>query len=312
MSEKILIVGTGAIGSFYGSLLARAGQHVSVVVRSDYDVVKSKGIDVESTLGNWNFKPQYVVKTAAEYPEQADYVVICTKVTEQVNRAELIRAVVAPETAIVLIQNGIDVEPEIAQAFPDNLLISGLAFICATRTQPGHVHHTAYGRLAVGDFPNGISDKTTRLAAMFNDSGIECRTTDNVVTARWQKTVWNAPFNPISVLSDGLDTQTVLSTQESFLRAIMSEVAAIAEACKHPLRKNVVDLNIESTRSMPPYKTSMLIDYEHGRSMETEAILGNVVRAGQSVGVDHPNLSALYALMKLKEAQIARRAEKSS
>ncbi|HFD12532.1 MAG TPA: 2-dehydropantoate 2-reductase [Crenotrichaceae bacterium] len=304
MAENILIVGAGAIGCFYGSLLARAGQRVSMVVRSDYEIAQAHGITVESILGHWNFKPEHIVKTARDYPEQAAYVVLCTKVTGEVNRVELIRDVVSSSTVIVLIQNGIDIEAEIAQAFPANLLISGLAFICATKTRPAYVEHSAYGRLAVGDYPQGISDATRAFAAMFDDSGIECITTDDVVTARWQKTVWNAPFNPISVLSNGLDTQTVVNTQETYLRKIMSEVAEIARALKHPLRDDVVDLNIESTRKMPPYKTSMLIDYQHGRTMETEAILGNAVRAGQAAAVNTPYLSSLYALMKLREAQI--------
>jgi 2-dehydropantoate 2-reductase len=304
MSDKILIVGAGAIGGFYGSLLARAGQQVSMVVRSDYDVVNANGIHIESTLGNWNFKPQHAVKNAADYPERADFVVLCTKVTNEIDRVELIRAVVKPETVIVLIQNGIGIEKEIAQAFPDNILISGLAFICVTRIKPGYVQHTAYGRLVFGDYPQGVSDKTTAFAAMFDESGINAVTTDNVVTARWQKTVWNAPFNPISVLSSGLDTQTVLTTQEPYLRAIMSEVAEIAKAVGHPLRDDIVDLNVDSTRTMPPYKTSMLLDFEHGRTMETEAILGNAVREAELAGVATPYLSSLYALMKLREIQI--------
>jgi 2-dehydropantoate 2-reductase len=304
MSDKILIVGAGAIGSFYGSLLAKTGQQVSMVVRSDYDVVKAHGIIIESTLGSGSFKPHHIVKKAADYPEPADFVVLCTKVTNEIDRVELIRAAVKPETAIVLIQNGIGIEKEIAQAFPDNLLISGLAFICATRIKPGHVQHTAYGRLVFGDYPQGVSDKTATFAAMFDESGIKAATTDDVVTARWQKTVWNAPFNPISVLSNGLDTQTVLNTQEAYLRAIMCEVAEIAKAVGHPLRDDIIDLNIDNTRKMPPYKTSMLIDFEHGRMMETEAILGNAVREGQMAGVVTPYLSSLYALMKLRETHI--------
>ncbi len=302
--KKILIIGAGAIGSFYGSLLARAGQQVSMVVRSDYEVVKANGIDVKSTLGCWNFKPDHVVKSATDYPEQADFVILSTKVIDDIDRVELIRVAVKPETVIVLIQNGIAIEQEIAQAFPDNVLISGLAFICVTRTKPGYVEHIAYGRLVFGDYPQGISDKTTEFSAMFDESGVQSVTTDNIVTARWQKTVWNAPFNPISVLSSGLDTQTVLNTQESYVRAIMFEVTEIAKAVGHPLRNDIVDLNIDSTRKMPAYKTSMLIDFEHGRSMETEAILGNAVRAGQSAGISTPYLSSLYALLKLREIKL--------
>lgn len=304
-ANTILIVGAGAIGCFYGSLLANAGQNVSLLVRSGYDHVKQHGVMVNSVLGEWTFKPTHVIKDATEFPLVADYVLLTTKVTEQVDRVALIKDAISSDSTIVLIQNGIDIEQDVASAFPDNLLISGLAFICATRNRPGFVEHIAYGRLAIGDYPNGISEKTRRFAELFKDSGIDCKTTDNVVTARWQKTVWNAPFNPVSVLSDGLDTQTVLKTREDYLRAIMTEVTDIAAALGHPLRDDIVDINIESTRSMPPYKTSMLLDYERGQSMETEAILGNAMRAAHGVGLQAPYLTSLYSLMKLKETRIA-------
>lgn len=312
MPDKILIIGAGAIGSFYGSLLARAGQQVSMVVRSDFSVVQEKGIDIDSTLGQWNFIPRYVVKTASDCPEQVDFVVLCTKVTGEVDRIELLRAAIGPKTVIVLIQNGIDIESEINNAFPENRLISGLAFICATRIKPASIKHTAYGRLVVGDYPSGVSDRTIHFASLFDGSGIECKTNENIVTARWQKTVWNAAFNPISVLSNGLDTQAVVTTQEPYLRAIMSEVAEIASALGHSLRTDIIDLTIDSTLKMPPYKTSMLIDYEHGRKMETEVILGNAVRAGDKAGVKVPYLSSLYALMRLREAQLEKQVQSIS
>ncbi|MCH9698143.1 MAG: 2-dehydropantoate 2-reductase [Gammaproteobacteria bacterium] len=304
-ANTILIAGAGAIGCYYGSLLANAGQSVSLLVRSGYDHIKQHGVEIDSIHGEWNFKPAHVIQHAAELPLTADYVLVTTKVTEQVDRAGLIRDAISPDTTIVLIQNGIDIEQEVAHAFPDNHLISGLAFICATRCQPGFVKHTAYGRLVIGDYPNGIREKTRRFAELFKNSGIDCNITDDVVTARWQKTVWNAPFNPVSVLSDGLDTQSVLQTREDYLRAIMTEVTEIAAALNHPLRDDIVDINIESTRSMPPYKTSMLLDYERGQCMETEAILGNAVRAAHGAGIEAPYLTSLYSLMKLKETRIA-------
>jgi 2-dehydropantoate 2-reductase len=113
--------------------------------------------------------------------------------------------------------------------------------------------------------------------------------------------VWNAPFNPLSVLSGGLCTNDILSTREPFVRAIMDEVCEIATAVGHSLPEDIVEKNIASTRKMPPYKTSMLLDFEAGRPMETEAILGNAVRAGQRVGVPIPHLESVYALMKLRE-----------
>ena len=300
---KVLIVGAGAIGGFYGALLAKAGAQVSLVCRSDYAVVAECGIEIRSTLGEWQFEPAAVLREAGEVGESPDYVVLCTKVLPQIDRAALIKGAVGPATAIVLIQNGVEIEEEIARAFPANELISGLAFVCTSRTAPGQVWHQAYGNLMLGNWPSGVGPRVSVLCELFESAGIKARAMEDIVAARWRKCVWNAPFNPLSVLSGGLYTSDILSTQESLVRQLMEEVCTIAAATGHPLSADVVDRNIADTRKMPPYKTSMLLDFEAGRPMETEAILGNAVRAGQREQVPVPHLETVYALMKLREYQ---------
>jgi 2-dehydropantoate 2-reductase len=303
---NVLIIGTGAIGSFYGSMLAKAGVGVSVVARTDFEYIRHHGIHVQSKLGNYHFMPGQVVRDAADLTEKPDYVLLCIKVVEQVDRPSLLRDALGQDTAIVLISNGIGVEQEIAEAFPSHELISGLAFICVTRTAPGTIWHQAYGRLALGNYPRGASDKTRPLGAMFGQSGINCMVTEDITTARWQKCVWNAPFNPLSVLSGGLSTSDILAHQEGLVRALMGEICAIAQAAGHALPADSVDRNIDSTYKMPPYKTSMLLDFEAGRSLETEAILGNAVRIGRSLSVPIPHLESVYGLLKLREVQVSR------
>ncbi|WP_139556844.1 ketopantoate reductase family protein [Methylotetracoccus oryzae] len=303
---NVLVIGTGAIGSFYGSMLAKAGVDVSVVARTDFEYIRRHGIHLQSKLGNYHFLPKQVVRDAAELTEKPDYVLLCIKVVEQVDRPALLRGALGPDSAIVLISNGIGVEQEIADAYPMHELISGLAFICVTRTAPGSIWHQAYGRLALGNYPGGASEKARALGAMFTESGISCILTEDITTARWQKCVWNAPFNPLSVLSGGLSTNDILSSQEPLVRALMEEICAVAEASGHPLPADSVDRNVDSTYKMPPYKTSMLLDFEAGRPLETEAILGNAVRIGQGLRVPIPHLEAVYALMKLRELRVSR------
>lgn len=303
---NILIVGAGAIGGFYGALLAKAGAKVSVACRSEYNLIEQSGYSIESRdLGGWRFRPQHVLRHSEDYPEQADYVVLCTKAIDVSENLELIRPAVSNNTAIVFIQNGVETEQAFIDAFPGNEIISGLAFICCNRTGPGQIAHLAYGRLTLGSLTNTTSPKAEQLGAFFNAAGIECRITDDIIGARWQKCIWNAPFNPLSVLSGGLATQDILNTQEPLVRGIMQEIAAIASACGHPLPEDIIERNIANTHTMPPYKTSMLLDYEQGRSMETEAILGNAVHAARREGINCPHLETLYALMKLRELKIA-------
>lgn len=300
---NVLIIGTGAVGSFYGSLLARAGAEVAVLARSDYHAVRLNGIRIrsDSSFGEYRFIPSAVVSSARELQDPPDYVLLCVKVVDGLDRTALLRDVLGPATRIVLLCNGVEIEEEIAAAFPDHELISGLAFICVTRTAPGEIHHQAYGRIALGTYPSGLSHAARALCAAFEASGIPCVASEDIVAARWQKCVWNAAFNPLSVLSGGLDTRTILNEQEGFVRTVMAEVCQLAAALGHPLPPDIIDTQVASTKDMRPYHTSMLLDFEAGRPMETEAILGNAVRAARRVNLPVPRLESVYALMKLRE-----------
>jgi 2-dehydropantoate 2-reductase len=306
MKPSILVVGTGAIGGFYGGKLAQAGARVATLCRSDYETVKSEGIRITSTYGNFHFVPEKVIRDLKEYGSTPDYLLVGLKVLPEINTADILKEVVGPDTAIVLLQNGVEIEGPVARAFPNNQIISGLAFICVTRTDPGHIDHVDFGRLVIGRFPAGKADKADKLAAIFNDSGVPCTVSENVVTDRWRKLVWNAPFNPISVLAGGADTKTMVDNPESLelARKVMEEVCRIAEAVGHPLPAGVVEENIEGTRRMSPYKSSMLVDFEAGRPMEVEAILGNGIRAAKRHNLAVPYMESLYGILKLVDKKI--------
>jgi 2-dehydropantoate 2-reductase len=300
---NILIVGTGAIGGFYGGKLAQGGARVAALCRSDFEIVRHKGIQVKSVYGDFHFTPAKVVHDVNEYGVPPDYILVALKVLPEIDTAGIIKDIVGPDTSILLLQNGIEIEDPVARAFPENEIISGLAFICVTRTRPGHIEHIDFGRLVLGRYPGGSSGKVAELANLFNNSGVPCDVTEDVVTARWRKLVWNAPFNPISVLGGGVDTKTMVESPESLklVRQVMDEVCRISKAEGHPLPDEIVPENIEGTRRMAPYKTSMLVDFETGRPMEVEAILGNALRVARMNGIATPHMESLYALMKLLE-----------
>ncbi len=305
--DKILIIGAGAIGGFYGALLAKAGADVSVVCRSDYDIVKKQGFLINSNdLGSWTFAPSQIIKHTEQYQDKADYIILCTKIIPQIDRVKLLQDTVSLNTSIVFIQNGVEIEQELMDAFPKNEIISGLAFICCNRIKPGIINHLAYGKLTLGSLNNGFNktSKVQHLSKLINLAGIESITTNDIIANRWLKCLWNVPFNPLSVLSDGLSTKEILTTQEKLIRTIMQEVCAIAKACGHQLAKDSIDINIKNTCTMPPYKTSMLVDYQNHHPMETEAILGNTLRAARREQIACPTIEALYALMKLKELSV--------
>jgi 2-dehydropantoate 2-reductase len=206
----------------------------------------------------------------------------------------------------VLIQNGIDIEADIQAAFGENEILSGVAFIAVSRTSPGEVNHQSAGSLTLGRYPRGISSAAQQITSALEAAGVPCKPTEDIVQARWQKALWNATFNPISIMGGALDTAIILRTQEDrrLVRTAMLEVAAVAAAAGYAIAPEVIDKLIEATLAMPAYKSSMALDFENGRPLELEAILGNVVRAAHQRDVAVPTLDAIYRIAKMVEAKM--------
>lgn len=306
-APTVLIIGAGAIGAFFGSALARGGALVSVVCRSDFDIVRRDGFSIRSPLlGEHCFRPAEVLRSAQELTIRPDFVVLATKVVPDVDAIELLRPAIGPHSAVVLLQNGLDIEPRIATTFPEQELVSVVAFIAVSRTGPGQIHHQSVGSLTLGTYPSGIGERARVLGALWQAAGVPCRLTADIIGTRWQKALWNAAFNPLSIVAAGLDTATILGTPEGerLVRAIMDEIRLIAAAAGHSLDRALIDQLISATRGMPPYKTSMALDLEHGRSMEIEAIVGNALRAARKHAVAAPHLETMYAIAKLVERKL--------
>ena len=298
MPKRILIIGSGAIASFFGSKLVKSGSHVTFLARSDYDYISKNGITIthpDQTIEQFN--PDEVLHYSTVVSSNTyDYVIICTKVLPSINITELIKPFVSNKTTIVLIQNGINIESIYLQSFPNNELISGLAFICVSRTSPGKIHHEDYGKLTLGSFPNGQSKACDELIDLFRLGNTDCHMSLNIAKERFIKLLWNAAFNPLSVTKGGVTTEYLLSSakMEDHIRGIMVEVSRVAAACGHPLPNSLIDSMIKNTKSMTPYKTSMLLDYERGLTLETEAILGNTLRLAKTYKLKLPLISTLY------------------
>jgi 2-dehydropantoate 2-reductase len=291
------------VGSFYGSILARGGAFVSAVCRSDYDIVKEKGIEIKSINGDFHFSPHKVFRSASECDEAYDYIIVALKALPQVDTVSIIKDAVSENTSIVLLQNGINIEKPVVEAFPENEIISALAFICVTRIDYGIIDHQDHGMVALGTYPAGISAKAAELAEMFTKGGAPAAAVEDVLAARWRKLMWNAPFNPLSVISGGADTKSMLGSEifTGLVKDVMKEVVALSIADGHPLDYEMIDNTIKDTYKMTPYKTSMLLDYENRRPMEVEVILGNAVKIGEKYGVDVPRLKTLYSILSFMD-----------
>lgn len=301
---SILIVGAGAIGSFYSAILNKAGCRVSTVLRSDYEAVKAQGVRITSPLGDLSYHPHKVYRDDDVPDEAPDFLILCVKVLPGVDRARLVAPWMDENTCLVLIENGLGIEKELADAYPNNPLISCLAFIAVSRTESGVVEHQAHGKLVMGRYPEGIDDNCHALSQLFQRGGINIDLTEQVVGERWRKCLWNTPFNPLSAIAGGADTRTILETPggEALIRAMMREVADVAAAEGYPMGEKLIDKNIAGTRKMSAYKNSMALDYLNGRPIEREAVLGNVVAIAEQHGIAVPHLNTVLVTLKMRAA----------
>ncbi len=304
MPEKVLVIGAGAIGAFYGGVLAKAGCEVSAVARSDFDAVAAGGYRIESRLGDLSWRPAQVVRSAADYRGPAELLLVCLKLTAATDPVALIRPAVGHGTTIVFVANGIDVDAPIAAAFPDNEIVAGVAYAAVSRDPSGVIrHHSQYTRLVLGRYPGGPSATAERVAALIKQGGSSSVATEDIVGMRWQKSAWNTVLNPVSALGGGLGSQDILGSEETtrFVRDAIGEFASVAAAAGHPLPEDTIDKLIAGTRKLPNYVSSMGQDQLAGRPMETEALLGNVVRIARRLALPAPRLETLYALLKMTE-----------
>lgn len=305
---KVLVIGAGAIGAFYGGVLARAGCEVSAVVRSEFEAIAAGGFRIESHLGELSWRPAQLLRPGEPFQGIPDLLLVCLKLTASTDPVALIRPALGTKTAIVLVANGIAIETPVAAAFPDHELISGIAYAAVSRAAGGIVrHHSQFTRLVLGRYPCGNSDTAGRLVELLKKGGSSGAVSEDIVGARWLKCAWNTVLNPISALGSGLGTRDMLGSAPTtqFVRAAIGEFVQIAAADGHALPDDTIDKLIAGTLKLPNYVSSMGQDFLAGRAMETEALLGNVVRIGERHGIEAPRLGALYALLKMTEQRSA-------
>ncbi len=301
---RVLVVGAGSVGVFFASKLSSSA-HVSVVARSDYEaLMRQHGVyHIRSCKGDYDFRPDAVYHDVSEVPEAPDILLCALKVLPGLDPAALCRPVMGKHTALFLIQNGLGNEKPFQEAFPENEIAGAIAYVGVRRPEPGTVEHLDGGTLAAGPFPVGksFSKRMMDFIELFRSSGIPVSIESDITAKRWYKLLWNASYNPVSVLGVSADTSVIMSDPDAvaLIEAVMSEVVEIAEAdgCRVP--REGITQNIEYTRSFAAYKPSTLQDFEAGRPLEIDALLGEPLRIADKYRIRAPHMRTLYALLKL-------------
>ncbi|SDT99620.1 putative 2-dehydropantoate 2-reductase [Pseudomonas mandelii] len=296
------IIGTGAIGGFYGVMLARAGFDVHFLLRSEFAAVAERGLHVDSAVhGALTLNPVQAYSSAEDMPA-CDWLLVGAKTTSNADLAPAIIQAAAPNANVLLLQNGLDVEDSLRELLPDSLhLLGGLCFICVHREGPGVVTHQALGAVNVGYHSGPAADEQARMtiveegAGLFRAAGIDSQAMPNLHQARWQKLVWNIPYNGLSVLL-GASTTSLMADADSreLIQALMAEVVQGAIACGHDIPAGYAEHLFKVTEKMPDYWPSMYHDFLHKRPLELQAIYARPLAAAKAAGCELPRIEALY------------------
>ncbi|MGE8184459.1 putative 2-dehydropantoate 2-reductase [Pseudomonas mandelii] len=296
------IIGTGAIGGFYGVMLARAGFDVHFLLRSEFAAVAERGLHVDSAVhGALTLNPVQAYSSAEDMPA-CDWLLVGAKTTSNADLAPAIIQAAAPNANVLLLQNGLDVEDSLRELLPDSLhLVGGLCFICVHREGPGVVTHQALGAVNVGYHSGPAADEQARMtiveegAGLFRAAGIDSQAMPNLHQARWQKLVWNIPYNGLSVLL-GASTTPLMADVDSreLIQALMAEVVQGAIACGHDIPAGYAEHLFKVTEKMPDYWPSMYHDFLHKRPLELQAIYARPLAAAKAAGCELPRIEALY------------------
>ena len=299
---KYGIIGTGAIGGYYGAKLAHAGQEVHFLLHRDYEYVKQHGLQVDSCDGSFHLDNVNVYQHAEDMP-QCDVVLVGLKSVNNGKLQSLLPPLLHAHTLVVLIQNGIGVEEDVQKMFPDVQLAAGLAFICYAKTEPGLVSHQCYGSINLANY----SCKDEALMQTVVDEFLQASIETGLVEyheARWKKAVWNMPFNGMTV---ALHTQTdQLLKNQSTRQLIREQMMEVVSAAQHlgvnNLDRSFVDKMIETTDAMTPYSPSMRLDYDFHRRMEIYYLYTRPLEIAREAGCPMPKLEMLEAELRFLEA----------
>ena len=289
---RIAIVGAGALGLYYGALLQRSGEDVHFLLRRDYDAVTRHGLRIFSINGDF---------TLPHVRGPVDLVLVGLKTFANNCFPELVGPLVGECTQILTLQNGLGNEEALAELFGEERIIGGVAFLCSNRGEPGEVHHLGAGRIVLGEYQRCDRGRVERLVAMFSKAGVDCRATDDLKRSRWEKLVWNIPFNGLCALLQ--QTVNMLLAQDAcrrLVREIMLEVitAANAQGLTRPIAEGYADSMLEFSDNMGEYRPSMQIDREEGRQLEIASIFGAPLAYGRRQGVEMPRVEMLATLLE--------------
>lgn len=299
----IAIIAAGALGSYYGARLVQHHHTVHFLMRSDAAHIKQNGLTIKSHKGDFTLPPEKLhIHSDPSTMPKADLAIIALKSTANAHLDRLLPPILTPDTLLLTLQNGLGNEEKLASFTDPKNVYGGVAFTCINRLSPGLIDHSSHGLIRIGAHHRNESSAPTltRLAEIFSASNIDCQIMENLQQARWEKLLWNIPFNGLSAALDQT-TDKLLATVEGtqLVRQIMQDVITAASAANITINPDLIESHITNTKKMGAYYTSSHVDRQNHRPLEVDALFTLPLKTAEKANLNTPYLKTLHHQIKI-------------
>ena len=311
--SSVAVMGAGAVGSYFGGVLARAGARVTLIGRPKHaEAIRKDGLLLDTVT----FK-EYVAMNASADPadvRDAQFILFCVKTLDTENAARAIVPHLSPDAIVISLQNGVDNVVRIRAASGIDAL-PAVVYVAAALTEPGHVKHSGRGEWIVGEYAGaapssaGAKSRPERVAEICAAAGVPCQISKNIEVDQWTKMVMNCAGNAVTAIAQtsfahvagNLDTREVL-------RTVINECVVVARAAGVALPDiDWTEKGLKNAETLGEATSSTAQDIARGKPTEIDSLNGYIVRRGKELGVPTPINMTLFALIKLIEESSARR-----
>src|SRR5580693_7207681 len=301
---RIAVVGAGAVGCYFGGMLARAGAPVTLIGRAQHiESIRRDGLFIDSV----HFKEHVSVSASTELAaaRDAELVLFAVKTVDTEETAKLLAPYLAPDTNVVLLQNGVD-NAERMDFAAGIQAISAVVYIAAEMSGAGQVTHSGRGDLVIGNpvsHQGATESEIVEIAETFKRAGVPCRISQNITLELWTKLIMNCAYNALSALSRARYGRLVDDAGSiEVMKQVVAEGVAIGNAAGVRLSADeLIAAILELGRVVPEALSSTAQDIARGKPTEIDSLNGFLVRRGAEMGVPTPVNQTLYSLVKLLE-----------
>ncbi len=293
-------MGAGAVGGYFGGMLARAGHTVTLIARPEHvQAVQRDGLRLQTLT--FDERVQLAASTDPAAVQGASLVLFCVKSADTESAGMSLRAHLAPDALVLCLQNGVDNADRLRAVLPGQPVAAAVVYVATEMAGPGHVRHHGRGDLVLEPSPSGAAAVQALIAA-----GVPTVLSDNVRGALWAKLVLNCAYNAISAIAQLPYGRTVAGEGvQDVMRDVVAECLAVAQAEGVQLPGDVAAAVARLADGMPTQSSSTAQDLARGRRTEIDHLNGLIVRRGQALGVPTPANRVLWALVKLLESKAA-------